>query len=106
LLLLLLVLHCNIVQAVGVFLDAADPAALRASITALQTAYDTTFKGRLTALQAAITVFGTDDTDMATRCDTLMAAPTTLDAMKTVVNSVQTSLAAITWTAAYNAVGP
>jgi hypothetical protein len=88
-----------------VFLDAANPSALRTSITALQTAYDTTFKGRLTTLQAAITVFGTDNTDMQTRCDTLMAAPTTLDAMKTVVNSVQTSLAGVTWTNAW-AAGP
>jgi hypothetical protein len=84
-------------QAVGVFLDAADPANLRASITALQTAYDTTFKNRLTALQAAITVFRADNAAMATRCTTLESAPTDLGNMKTDLNTVQTSLAAITW---------
>ncbi|KAF6262984.1 hypothetical protein COO60DRAFT_530774 [Scenedesmus sp. NREL 46B-D3] len=91
--------------AVGVFLDAADPANLRASITALQTAYDTTFKGQLAALQAAITVFRTDNTDMETRCNALMAAPTSLDSMRTVANSAQTSLAGVTWTSAW-AAGP
>lgn len=87
-------------QAVGVFLDAADPAALRTSITALQTAYDTTFKNRLAALQAAITVFDNDKTAMLTSCGTLKAAPADFGVMKTAVDQVQTSLAGVTWTSA------
>ncbi|WIA38305.1 hypothetical protein OEZ86_001645 [Tetradesmus obliquus] len=86
--------------AVGVFLDAADPATLRTSITALQTAYDTTFKNRLAALRAAITVFGNDKTAMIASCGTLKAAPADLGVMKTAVDQVQTSLAGVTWTSA------
>lgn len=79
------------------FLDAADPANLRASITALQTAYDTTFKNRLTAMRNAITAFSADSAAMIPYLDTLEAAPTDLDNMKTDINTVQTSMAPINW---------
>jgi hypothetical protein len=89
-------LLCLCVQEVGNFGGSDVPAKLRASITELQTAYDTTFKARLAALKAAITAFTTTDKPaLDAHCTVLGQAQSHLMAMLNDVTAVQNSLAGI-----------
>jgi hypothetical protein len=89
-------LLCLCVQGVGDIWGSSVPAKLRASITELQTAYDTTFKARLAALKTAITVFTTTDKPVLDdHCTVLGQAQSQLMAMQNDVTAVQNSLAGI-----------
>jgi chromosome condensin MukBEF complex kleisin-like MukF subunit len=83
-------------QDVGDFWGSNVPANLRASVTELQTAYDTTFKARLAALKTAITVFTTADKPaMDAHCTVLEQAQSHLWAMQDDLTAVQDSLTGI-----------